>query len=149
MQKFIHSDTGDVIYLDDGCDLDKFHNPDGFRLMTQEEVLKHETPKPSQFHEWNGAAWVDMRTDEEKLGAMPRLTRYQFFRVLLENNIDESSIESQIQAIPNDYQRKLALLGWNTATVFVRTDPSVLLMESVLEISVDQMNALWNQALTY
>ena len=91
----------------------------------------------------------DTRTDEEKLAAMKPLTRYQFFRVLLEKKISKSSIEDQINAIPDDYQRELALLGWQTATVFMRTDPSVLLMTDVLQMTRDQVNDLWNQALTY
>ena len=49
--------------------------------------LTYSDVKPSQFHEWNGEGWVDLRTEEEKLAykrsQYPKLTRYQFKRCLL------------------------------------------------------------------
>lgn len=111
-------------------------------------------PAPTKYHTLENGVWVISVEDAEKLEAdklesMPKLTRYQFFRVLLERNYDTDSIEAQINAIEDDYTRKLVKLGWQTATVFIRTDQSVLLMQSLLNLTTEQVNEMWNEALTY
>lgn len=108
-------------------------------------------PKPSQFHEWNGTDWVDPRTEEEKLtykrSQYPKLTRYQFKRCLLEKGYKSSDIEARIQTIEDEIIRELTLLGFREATNFVRTDSSVLEMQSVLGLSDEKVDELWEYAL--
>lgn len=107
--------------------------------------------RPSQFHEWNGTDWLDSRTNEEKLAykrsKYPSLTRYQFLRCLLENGYKSSNIEAQILTIEDEFTRELTLLGFKEATNFVRTDDSILAMQSVLNFSDEQVDAMWEQAL--
>ena len=108
-------------------------------------------PKPSQFHEWNGTGWIDSRTEEEKLSykrsQYPSLTRYQFMRGMLEYGYKSSDIEAQIMRIEDEYTRELTLLGFREATNFVRTDSSVLKMQSVLGLSDEKVDELWEYAL--
>ena len=109
-------------------------------------------PKPSQFHEWNGNNWIDPRTEEEKLtykrSQYPKLTRYQFLRCLLENGYKSDVIETQILTIGDEFTRELTLLGFKEATNFVRTDDSILAMQSVINLSDEQFDAMWEHALT-
>ena len=109
-------------------------------------------PKPDAFHVWNGADWIDSRTEEEKLAykrsQYPKLTRYQFLRCLLENGYKSSDIESQIITIEDEMKRELTLLGFKEATSFVRTDESIFAMQSVLNINDDRVDAMWEYALT-
>ena len=104
----------------------------------------------SEFDSWNGAAWIDLRTDQEKLeyarSQYPSLTRYQFLRCLLENGFKASDIEAQIQTIEDEFSRELALLGFKEATNFVRTDESILAMQSVLGFSDENVDELWEYA---
>ena len=112
--------------------------------------LTYSDVKPSQFHEWNGEGWVDLRTEEEKLAykrsQYPKLTRYQFKRCLLENGYKSADIEAKIQTIEDEYTRELTLLGFREATNFVRTDSSVLKMQSVLGLSDEKVDELWEYA---
>lgn len=112
--------------------------------------LTYSTPKPSQFHEWNGECWIDQGTEEEKLAykrsQYPKLTRYQFKRCLLEKGYKSSDIEAQIQTIEDEIIRELTLLGFREATNFVRTDSSVLEMQSVLGLSDEKVDELWEYA---
>ena len=114
--------------------------------------LTFSTPKPSQFHEWNGSEWVDPRTEEEKLAykrsQYPSLTRYQFLRCLLENGFKASDIEAQIQTIEDEFSRELALLGFKEATNFVRTDESILAIQSVLNLTDERVDQMWEYAST-
>ena len=108
--------------------------------------------RPSEFHYWNNAEWIDPRTDEEKLiykrSQYPTLTRYQFKRCLLENGYKSEAIEDQIIKIEDEMTRELTLLGFKEATNFVRTDDSILAMQSVLGLSEERVDELWEYALT-
>ena len=108
-------------------------------------------PKPSQFHTWNGTAWVDNRTEQEKItykrSQYPSLTRYQFKRCLLENGYKTEVIEAQILTIKDEKIRDLTLLGFKEATNFVRTDQSILAMQSILNLTAEKVDELWEYAM--
>lgn len=154
MQKYISKkDNTDIRYYELDVDVSRFINLNEYRLMTNEEILKHETPKPTEFHTtWNGSEWIDPRTEEEKLthkrSQYPKLTRYQFLRCLLENGFKASDIEAQIQTIENEFSRELALLGFKEATSFVRTNESIIAMQSVLNLTDERVDRMWEYALT-
>ena len=154
MQKYISkTDQADIRYFEDNVNVSDWIDLSKYRLMTNEEILKHETPKPTKFHtEWNGTEWIDIRTEEEQLqykrSQYPSLTRYQFLRCLLENGYKSSNIEAQILTIEDEFTRELTLLGFKEATNFVRTDESVIAMQSILNLDDDQVDAMWLYALT-
>lgn len=154
MQKYISkTDQADIRYFEDNVNVSDWIDLSKYRLMTDEEILKHETPKPTKFHtEWNGKYWIDIRTEEQQLqykrSQYPTLTRYQFLRCLLENGYKSSNIEAQILTIEDEFTRELTLLGFKEATNFVRTDESVITMQSILNLDDDQVDAMWEQALT-
>ena len=153
MQKYIKNDLSEIRYFEDEVNVSDWIDLSKYRLMTNEEILKHETPKPTEFHTtWNGSEWIDLRTEAEKLAykrsLYPGLTRYQFLRCLLENSFKFSDIEAQIQLIENEFTRELTLLGFKEATNFVRTDESVIAMQSILNLNDDQVDEMWEYALT-
>ena len=155
MQKYIKIDLSEIRYFEDDVVVSDWINLSEYRLMTDVEILKHETPKPSQFHtEWDekNTVWLDPRTEEEKLAykrsQYPKLTRYQFMRCLLENGFKASDIEAQIQTIEDEFSRELALLGFKEATNFGRTDESILAIQSVLDLADERVDEMWEQALT-
>ena len=111
------------------------------------------TNKPTSiFETWTGETWADQRTAEEleaeRLKQFTPLTRYQFFRALLENGYKSADIEAQINTITDEYQRELVLLGWQSANNFIRTDESVLLMQNMLAWSDEQVEQMWTYAMT-
>lgn len=111
-----------------------------------------ESKPASIFDTWDGTDWIDPRTEEEKLAykrsQYPSLTRYQFLRCLLENGFKASDIEAQILTIKDEFSRELTLLGYKEATNFVRMDESILAMQSVLNLTDERVDAMWEQALT-
>ena len=160
MQKFIKKDlTESPRYFEADVVGSECIDLTKYRLMTQDEIIMHETPKPSQFHavwvwdkEQEEGHWEDSRTEEEKLthkrSQYPKLTRYQFLRCLLENGFKASDIEAQIQTIENEFSRELALLGFKEATSFVRTNESIIAMQSVLNLTDERVDRMWEYALT-
>ena len=153
MQKYIKIDLSEIRYFEDDVVVSDWIDLNEYRLMTEAEILKHETPKPSQFHtEWNGSEWLDPRSEEEKLAykrsQYPSLIRYQFLRCLLENGYKSSNIEAQILTIEDEFTRELTLLGFKEATNFVRTDESVIAMQSILNLDDEKVDAMWEYALT-
>lgn len=90
-------------------------------------------------------------TDQELLELKrlnyPKLTRYQFFRGLLECGYDSDVIEGQINLIPDEYRRKLAIIGFKDAGYFVRMDSSVTDMKNIMGISDDDLDSFWEYSL--
>lgn len=111
-----------------------------------------ESRPTSIFDTWNGTAWIDSRTEEEKLAykrsQYKTLTRYQFKRCLLENGYKSEMIEAKILMIEDEMTRELTLLGFKEATNFVRTDDSILAMQSVLNLTDERVDEMWEYALT-
>ena len=110
--------------------------------------------KPStEFDSWNGAAWVDKRTDAEKLAykrsQYPKLTRYQFMRGLLEMGFKSSDIEAQILLIEDEFTRELTMIGFKDATNFVRTDPSIDVMRDMLKRTDEEIDEFWELCVTF
>jgi len=107
--------------------------------MTKEEIDRHLNPQ-------------NYLTEEEKeqlrLAQFKPLTRYQFFRALLEFGYKSVDIEARIKTIQDEYQRELVLLGWQSATTFVRTDESILMMQSLLEWTNTEVEQMWIYAMT-
>lgn len=75
------------------------------------------------------------------------LTRRQFRLTLVANGYDLSSIDTLIAQIPDPIQRQFTQIEWQDANTFERHNPGLLLMASMLEISSDQLNQMWAQAL--
>ena len=110
--------------------------------------------KPStEFDSWNGAAWVDKRTDAEKLAykrsQYPKLTRYQFMRGLLEMGFKSSDIEAQILLIEDEFTRELTMIGFKDATNFVRTDISIDVMRDLLGKTDEEIDEFWELCVTF
>lgn len=153
-KKYIKYDMSEVRYFDDGVNVSEWIDLSKYRLMTKDEIIKHETNPNTDYHQWNESQskWIDPRTEEEELvykrSQYPSLTRYQFLRCLLENGYKSSNIEAQILTIEDEFTRELTLLGFKEATNFVRTDESVIAMQSILNLDDDQVDAMWEQALT-
>ena len=114
--------------------------------------LTYSESKPSQFHEWINGGWIDPRSEGEKLAhkrsQYPKLTRYQFMRGMLEYGYKSADIEAQIMLIEDEYTRELTMLGVKEATNFVRTDESILSMQSVLDLADERVDQMWEYALT-
>ena len=135
-------------YVKNGTIFNLENADESFTEISEVEAMR--LIKPSEFHEWSGTEWLDPRTEEEKLAykrsQYPKLTRYQFKRCLLEKGYKSSDIEARIQTIEDEIIRELTLLGFREATNFVRTDSSVLKMQSVLGLSDEKVDELWEYA---
>ena len=79
--------------------------------------------------------------------AVKPLTRRQFRLALVANGYNLSDIEALIAQIPDPIQRQFTQIEWQDANTFERHNQSLLLMASMLEISSDQLNQMWAQAL--
>ena len=154
MQKYIKNDLSEVRYFGDGVEVGNWIDLNEYRLMTDKEILQHETPKPTQWHNqwvWDvervSGYWEDSRTEEEKIAykrsQYPKLTRYQFMRGLLENEYKSSDIEAQIMLIEDEYTRELTMIGFKDATNFVRTDPSINVMRDMLKRTDLEIDEFW------
>ena len=111
---------------------------DDMVMMTAEEVDRHINPEKYY-------------TEEQKhniyLNSLRPLTRRQFKLALLENNL-LSTIDTAISNIPDPLLKARIEIEYAEATEFVRTSDSVKYMLSILELSEEQVNSLWETAQT-
>ena len=154
MQKYIKNDLSEIRYFEDDVKVIDWIDLTQYRLMTEAEILKHEMPKPTQWHTiWNGSEWIDTRTEAEKLAykrsKYPKLTRYQFMRGLLEMGFKSSDIEAQIMLIKDEYTRELTMLGFKDAGHFERNDPSVAVMRDMLRKTDLEIDEFWELCVTF
>ena len=110
-------------------------------------------PAPSHYHTLENGVWVISgedaeRLEQEQLAKMQPLTRRQFRLALAMNGYDLSQVEALIDQIPDPMQRQIALIEWQDATTFERLNTSLLAMANLMGLSTEQVNMLWQQALT-
>lgn len=153
MQKYTNG--ADIRYFEDDVNVSDWIDLDEYRLMTDAEIIKHETNPRTNYHTWDEASlkWVDTRSEEEKLAykrsQYPKLTRYQFMRGLLENGYKSSDIEAQILLIEDEFTRELTMIGFKDATNFVRTDPSIDVMRDMLKRTDLEIDEFWELCVTF
>ena len=81
--------------------------------------LSYSPPRPSQFHEWDGKAWLDKRTEEEikqhQRQSMPNLTPIEF-----DIKLNGAGLYDAVQdLIKGNFNLRIA---YTRATFFSRTD---------------------------
>ena len=108
-------------------------------------------PKPSLYYIWGLNGWEDPRTSEQKradyLLTLHPLTRRQFKLTLLDNNLLET-VEQRIDAIEDPTMRTRIQIEYNESVNFERSSESVAFMSSLLELTSEQVDAMWEHALT-
>ncbi|WP_179995697.1 hypothetical protein [Acinetobacter sp. YH16053] len=113
-------------------------------------------PAPSKYHylennEWKITAENEGILENERYAAyqasLRPLTRRQFKLTLLENGLLDQ-IENSISAIGDDQTRARIQIEYTEATEFHRMSDSVMYMCQLLNLTDDQVDQMWEQALT-
>ena len=114
--------------------------------------LTYSSPRPTEFHTWDGVEWVDLRTDDQReidrLASFKPMKRRQFMRTLVLNGFNLDDIEAMINSIDDVQTRQLAMIDWKDATEFERTDQTLLMMGQMLNLTTEQIDAMWKMGLT-
>ena len=119
---------------------------ESFEVVTGDLYAQLITPKPSEFHnKWVDGEWVDQRTEQERNAyartIMPTLTPVEFDIKLV-----DAGLYDQVQGlIQSDIKLKIA---YTRATFFSRTDSFVDQARIALGLTDEQVDAMWEQALT-
>lgn len=112
---------------------------DEFVRLTDEEVERHLYPQ---------RFLPGYDPERERLSMFIPLTRRQFMRTLVLQGYDLDLIEAQINLIEDKPTRQLALIDWKESTEFQRLDDTLILMSSMLGLTSEQVDALWEFGLT-
>lgn len=109
-----------------------------FKKMTKKEVDRHLNPEKY---------FSDQEKRDIFLRTLTPLTRRQFKLALLENELLEK-VESTIDNIPDLQLRKRMQIEYSESVEFHRESESVNAMCEMLELSEDQVDQLWQHAMT-
>lgn len=128
MQKYIKSDLTEIRYFDNGVNVGDWIDLNEFRVMTNEEIDRHENPEK-------------YLSGEEKLlkyrQNMPTLTPIEFDIKLV-----DAGLYAQVQGlIQSDVKLKIA---YNRATFFSRTDPFIEQARLALGLTDEQVDGMWS-----
>ena len=101
-------------------------------------------PKPTPFHTWNGAIWVDNRTDAEKraayLSSFPVLSKRKFNLYLFDNGLKDE-VDALLSANPR------AKIEFDSTDSIERSSSTVQAMIALLGWTDEQVEAMWQEAL--
>ena len=145
MQKYIKKDLSEVRYYEDDVSVGEWIDLSKYRLMTEAEIIKHEAPKLSQFHTiWDGFNWIDSRTQAEiadyNRSQLSKLSKRQFALYLF----DHDMYDQVMQAIEANPRFKIE---YDTVSDIERLSPTVAYMTTLLDLTEEQVDAMWQQAL--
>lgn len=87
-------------------------------------------------------------TPEELRELMPVLTPRQFRDALIDADIMPDHVTAAIGLIPNEKQRAKALNAWEYPTQFTRTDPLIDQIGGMFNLTPEQIDTMWQQAIS-
>ena len=143
MQKYIKNDLSEIRYFEADVVVSDWIDLNEFRVMTADEILQNETQKPSEFHtEWdsNEKQWIDSRTPaqvaELNRQNMPTLTPIEF-----DIKLNNAGLYDAVQdLIKDNFEMRIA---YNRAIFFSRTDPFIDQARIALNLTDEQVDAIW------
>ena len=127
MQKYIKTDLSEIRYFEDGVNVSDWIDLNEFQVMTEDEIDRHENPEK-------------YLSDEEKAQLnrerMLTLTPIEFDIKLI-----NAGLYDQVQGlIQSDVKLKIA---YTRATFFSRTDPFIDQARIALNLTDEQVDAMW------
>ena len=127
MQKYIANDLSEIRHFEDDVNVEDWIDLGEYRLMTDEEIDRHENPEK-------------YLSDEEKLliyrQNMSTLTPIEFDIKLI-----DAGLYDQVQSlIQSDVKLKIA---YTRATFFSRTDPFIDQVRIALNLTDEQVDEMW------
>ena len=127
MQKFVNKVDGDVIYLEDNVVAEQYIDLTKYRLMTLDEVDRHENPEK-------------YLSDEERAKlnreSMPTLTPIEF-----DIRLNNAGLYDAVQELIKDnFELRIA---YNRATFFSRTDQFIDQARIALNLTDEQVDEMW------
>ena len=129
--------NGEVFAFESDGSQDELITED-FVKMTKKEVDRHLNPEKY---------FSDQEKRDIFLRTLTPLTRRQFKLALLENDLLEK-VETTIVNIPDLQLRKRMQIEYAESVEFERQSESVIAMCGMLDLSEDQVDQLWQQAMT-
>ena len=127
MQKYIKNDLSEIRYFEDDTNVGDWIDLNEFRVMTDEEIDRHENPEK-------------YLSDEEKAQLnreiMPTLTPIEF-----DIKLNNAGLYDAVQDLIKDsFELRIA---YNRAIFFSRTDPFIDQARIALNLTDEQVDAMW------
>ncbi len=108
-------------------------------------------PVDGNDYEWTGDQWSVVEqpelTPDEKREAMFPITQRQLRLTLVRNGISLGTVQAALYGMEDGLAKDEAIIEWDSASTYNRTDPTLLTIASALSLSPEQVDAMWEQAL--
>lgn len=128
---------------------------EGGRIAINRDGFVFIPAPPDAYHKWNDVTqdWeTDIDLQAEKLANwradVAEITPKQLRLVLIENGINNESIEAAIASIADETTREVASIEWNYATSYQRNNENLILIATdLLGLDALKIDAMWIEAL--
>ena len=131
MQKYIKTDLSEIRYFEDDVNVSDWIDLNEYHLMTDDEVDRHVNPEKYL---------SDIEKAQLNRERMPQLTPIEFDIKLV-----DAGLYDQVQKlIQSDIKLRIA---YTRATFFSRTDPFVDQARIALNLTDEQVDAIWETSL--
>lgn len=142
MQKYIKNNLSEIHYFEDDVNVGDWIDLSQYRLMTESEVLKHETNPYTDYHVWNEdlLEWLDGRTPEQlaeyNRQNMPTLSPIEF-----DLKLNKAGLYDAVQELIKDnFELRIA---YTRAIFFSRVDPFIEQARMALKLTNEQVDEIW------
>lgn len=127
MQKYIKNDLSEIRHFEDDVNVSDWIDLNEYRLMTDEEIDRHENPEKYLSTEEKA------QLNRER---MPTLTPIEF-----DIKLNNAGLYDAVQdLIKDNFELRIA---YNRATFFSRTDPFIDQARIALNLTDEQVDEMW------
>ena len=131
MQKYIKKDLSVIRYFEDDVNIEDWIDLNEYRLMTDEEVDRHENP-------------MKYLSDEEK-AQLNRERMSTFTPIEFDIKLNNAGLYDAVQELIKDkFELRIA---YTRATFFSRTDPFIDQARIALGLTDEQVDTIWESSL--
>ena len=131
MQKYIKNDLSEIRHFEDGVSVSDWIDLNEYRLMTDEEIDRHENPEKYL---------SDIEKAQLNRERMLTLTPIEF-----DIKLNNAGLYNAVQElIKGNFELRIA---YNRATFFSRTDPFIDQARIALGLTDEQVDMIWESSL--
>ena len=131
MQKYIKNDLSEIRHFDGDVSVSDYIDLNQYRLMTEDEVDRHENPEK-------------YLSDEEK-AQLNRERMLTLTPIEFDIKLNKNDLYSAVQElIKDDFEMRIA---YTRAIFFSRTDPFIDKARIALGLTDEQVDAMWESSL--
>lgn len=136
MTLYYNKDSYEIRDLEDSL-IDGWINDNNPKINQWQQL----PPRPSNLHVWSNGSWI-----QQEIMVPEYVTATQIRLWLFNHNISLSTIDSQIEAIPDQSLKEITKIQWEYGIEIGRNHPILPVISQILNLSQQDLDLLFIEA---